>query len=126
MMVLVDTNVFLEVLLRQDKKDMCKSFLNEHASDLYMSDFTLHSIGVILHRHGKLDVFRKFLRGILPQVVVLGLAPDRIEHLLDIIEEKGLDFDDSYQYYLARDHGLGLVTMDRDFEKVDDIEVTFI
>jgi len=45
---LVDTNIFLEVILGQEKKEACKNFLNTHIGYLYISDFSLHSIGVIL------------------------------------------------------------------------------
>jgi len=35
-------------------------------------------------------------------------------------------FDDLYQYKVAKEHGLKIVTMDRDFEKVnEEIEVVF-
>jgi predicted nucleic acid-binding protein len=36
MMFLVDTNVFLEVLLRQDKKEDCKRFLENNIRNLNM------------------------------------------------------------------------------------------
>ena len=47
-MYLIDTNIFLEVLLTQEKKETCKKFLDENIKNLYISDFSLHSIGVIL------------------------------------------------------------------------------
>jgi len=37
-----------------------------------------------------------------------------------------LDFDDAYHYSIAKYYGLKLVTMDKDFEKVKDIEVLFL
>ncbi|GAK48839.1 hypothetical protein U14_00050 [Candidatus Moduliflexus flocculans] len=30
-MYLIDTNIFLEILLEQAKKDVCKAFLTQHA-----------------------------------------------------------------------------------------------
>ena len=47
-MYLIDTNVFLEVLLAQEKKQICKDFLKVNIEKLNISDFSLHSIGVIL------------------------------------------------------------------------------
>ncbi len=37
-----------------------------------------------------------------------------------------LDFDDAYQYAVAKHYGLNIVTMDKDFAKVTDVEVIFI
>lgn len=47
-MYLIDTSVFLEVLLTQDKKEKCKKFLSDNLEELNISDFSLHSIGIIL------------------------------------------------------------------------------
>jgi len=49
-MNLVDTNIFLEILLKQEKSEACKSFLSKNKGAINISDFTLHSIGVILFR----------------------------------------------------------------------------
>jgi len=48
MSYLLDTNIFLEILLGQDKKEVCKKFLETHIGEIFISDFSLHSIGVIL------------------------------------------------------------------------------
>ena len=42
-MFLVDTNIFLEILLGQDKKEDCKRFLNNNIENLNITDFSLHS-----------------------------------------------------------------------------------
>lgn len=60
-MHLIDTNIFLEILLKQEKKETCKEFLEKNKSNLYISDFSLHSIGVILFKNKKEDSFLKFL-----------------------------------------------------------------
>ncbi len=65
-MFLIDTNIFLEILLGQDKKEICNNFLNDHIDDLAISDFSLHSIGVILFKYRKQDVFLKFISDVLP------------------------------------------------------------
>jgi len=50
-MYLVDTNVWLERLLNQAKSAEVGQFLSKVASrDLYVTDFTFHSICVILSR----------------------------------------------------------------------------
>lgn len=45
-MFLIDTNIFLEILLNQDKTLICKDFLNKNIKNLNISDFSLLSIGV--------------------------------------------------------------------------------
>ena len=37
-----------------------------------------------------------------------------------------LDFDDAYQYSVAKYYGLKIVTMDKDFEKIKDVEIIFL
>ncbi len=65
-MYLIDTNILLEVLLAQEKSEKCKSFLNKNATELHLTDFSLHSIGVILFRYNKKEVFRDFYAVSLP------------------------------------------------------------
>jgi len=56
-MFLADTNVFLEILLDQDKGEKCKRFLNKHIQDIFITDFSLHSIGVILLRQEQGEIY---------------------------------------------------------------------
>ncbi len=56
-MYLFDTNIFLEILLNQSKSGLCKEYLNEKAESINISDFSLHSIGVILFRYDKSNVY---------------------------------------------------------------------
>lgn len=39
-MYLVDTNVFIEILLPQNGKEKCKAFLKDHSDSLHISDLT--------------------------------------------------------------------------------------
>jgi hypothetical protein len=70
-MYLADTNIFLEILLKHDKKEECKNFLVMNAGNIHLTDFSLHSIGVICFRHGKEKLFQKFLKDIPPFVDVI-------------------------------------------------------
>jgi len=72
-MYLVDTNIFLEILLEQEKKEKCKKFLNENIESLCISDFSLHSIGVILFRNNKEEVFKNFVDDIIPNIEIVTL-----------------------------------------------------
>ncbi|MBC7080820.1 MAG: PIN domain-containing protein [Thermoplasmatales archaeon] len=125
-MFLIDTNIFLEIMLQQEKKEKCKRFLRENIGKLKISDFSLHSIGVILFKLGKLDYFGKFIEDILPNIDLLALDIDLYKNLPKIVEEMNLDFDDSYHYLLAKSNKLKIVTMDSDFEKIKDVEIIFL
>lgn len=53
-MYLIDTNIWLELLLRQDKASEVAAFFQAvDASSLAITDFTLYSIGIILTRFSK-------------------------------------------------------------------------
>jgi len=126
-MYLIDTNIFLEILLSQKQKDICKEFLLSNIKHIYISDFSLHSIGVILLRNNKEKVFNKFVEDIIQKIKILTLSEELYSDLGEVKEEFGLDFDDAYQFKIAEEYGLSIVTQDKDFEKVSaKIEITFL
>jgi predicted nucleic acid-binding protein len=127
-MFLVDTNVFLEILLGQDKKEGCKKFLDNNIGNINMTDFSLHSVGVILFRYGKEDIFRKFVEDVIPNTKLLSLPMELYREVVSIRKSLNLDFDDAYQYNVARYYELKVVTMDRDFERIKDkdVEILFL
>ncbi len=46
-MYLLDTNIFLEILLSQEKSSVCKTFINSHYDEIFISDFSLrHKIRI--------------------------------------------------------------------------------
>jgi predicted nucleic acid-binding protein len=125
-MYLVDTNIFLEVLLGHDKKEECKGFLMKNLGNLNITDFSLHSIGVILFRYRKEEVFQRFVEDILPNTRLLSLPLSQYREVANVGKSFNLDFDDAYQYCVAKYYGLKVVTMDKDFEKIKDVDVVFL
>jgi predicted nucleic acid-binding protein len=123
---LVDTNIFLEILLQQDKSKNCKLFLDKNIGFLNISDFSLHSIGVILFRNKKEKIFLKFISDILPKISLISLPKDDYKEFINIKKKVELDFDDSYQYCICKHFNLKLITMDQDFKKVKDIGIQFL
>jgi predicted nucleic acid-binding protein len=99
-MFLVDTNVFLEILLGQNKKEDCKKFLDSNVGNLNITDFSLHSIGIILFKYGKEKIFQKFVEDILHNIKLLSLPMERYKEIVNIRRNLNLDFDDAYQYML--------------------------
>lgn len=115
---LVDTNIWLERLLNQEKSEEVKEFLDTvPLPHLFLSDFSLHSIGVILCRKGKNHVFESFINDLFPDdlLTVLTLNPIELLDAANAIKSAKLDFDDAYQLMIAKKYKLALVTYDKNF-----------
>ncbi|MEX0982937.1 MAG: PIN domain-containing protein, partial [Bacteroidales bacterium] len=115
---LVDTNIWLERLLDQEKSEVVFNFLNTVSnSQIFISDFTVHSIGVILSKLNKLDTLDKFVRDLFinGQIEQVFLSPESIIDLTANIKEFNLDFDDAYQLTLSQKYDMTIVTFDKDF-----------
>jgi len=124
---LLDTNIFLEILLNQEKRTACETYLNNNLGNLYFSDFSLHSIGVILLHRKKHSIFQQFVTDVLPKVQLLSLPQSQYFDLALYASSYGLDFDDAYQFAVAKSYELAIVTMDSDFQKVENlIRVEFL
>lgn len=118
-MFLVDTNVWLERLLDQDRAAEVGDVLDRFPSErLFMTDFTLHSIGVVLSRLNQLETLSRFVQDTFVDgaVVLIHLQPEDTEHTLQTIQEFSLDFDDAYQYVSAEKYHLTLVSFDGEFD----------
>jgi predicted nucleic acid-binding protein len=126
MTFLVDTNVFLEILLSQDKKEHCKMFLNDNIGILNITDFSFHSIGVILFRYAKEDIFQKFIEDVIPNIQLVSLPIKLYMEVINAKRNLNLDFDDAYQYSVAKYYELTVATMDKDFKNIKDVNILFL
>jgi len=122
-MYLVDTNIFLEILLNNKNRAACEDFLNKNISNLFIPDFSLHSIGIVLFRDNKPGLFDRFIADIMPQIILLTIPTSHYFLITNGRTAYGLDFDDAYQYAVAKYQGLILVTQDGDFDYVTDIQI---
>lgn len=121
-MYLVDTNIWLERLLEQLKSDEVALFLSStQSSSFFMTDFTLHSIGIILGKLARHEAFHSFVKDTLldGDVALIHLNPENMEKIIDTQKRYGLDFDDAYQYVAAEKYDLILVSFDTDFDKTE-------
>ncbi len=118
---LVDTNIFLEILLNQAGRKKCEAFLQGEKGAAWISDFTLHSIGVLLFRQKRPELFDKFAADTLPQFTILSLSKAGYSRLAEINNRHGLDFDDAYQFAVARENNLAIATQDKDFQRVRNV-----
>ena len=120
-MYLADTNIFLEALLGQDKKEDVQSFLqNIDLSTIFITDLSLHSIGIILYRLRNFALFSSFLDDIIVDGVgILSLPPEDLKTLELTADKFNLDFDDAYQYAVAAKYGMQLISFDTDFDRTE-------
>jgi len=121
-MYLVDSNIWLELLLEQERSKEVRQFLQiVEASELSLSEFTLYSIDIITTRLNREDVLEAFLSDILEDSGVrrICLTSSDLKQLISIRRKFRLDFDDAYQYVAAEKKGLILVSFDTDFDRTD-------
>ena len=124
---LFDTNIFLEVLLGQEKNESCKKLLVDFKGTIFLSEFSVHSIGVILFRQKKLSYFDSFIADITNNGTIISLPLKRYPQISTIAQKYGLDFDDAFRTAVAFEHNLGIITIDNDFKKVAaDLTVRFV
>lgn len=122
MRLLLDTNIFLEIILEQEKAAEAKALLTrsrEH--EFFITDYSLHSIGLLLFRRKAHDAFRRFLADMIMNVgtEIISLPPESMESLITAALNFNLDFDDAYQYTAAERHDLTLVSFDGDFDHTE-------
>ena len=104
--------------MNQEKKEKCKEYLNSKIKRIFISDFSLHSIGVILFRLEKNLAFDSFLNDLLPRIELIGL-PLKDYYTINLLSSNfKLDFDDAYQAAVAKSFGLTISTMDKDFKRL--------
>ena len=119
---LVDTSVWLELLLERDRAPEALAFLQAtDAAALAATDFAVHSVGVVLTRLRKRELFNRFLADLIeePAVRVVRLDLADLHEVPGVMAPLRLDFDDAYQYVAAEKHGLTIVSFDSDFDRTE-------
>lgn len=127
MIFLVDSSVWLEVLLDQANAPEARAFLGAVApSKMAVSIFALHSIGVVLVRRGKSAAYEPFVNDLIIRnsVNVLTLPIPVLPEVTSACTKLGLDFDDAYQSVIAEQHGLTVVSFDAHFDRTPRGRVT--
>lgn len=121
-MLLVDTNIFLELFLGQEKADECERFLQKVSIgelEAVVSKFTIHAIEALLNNSTLILAFLRNVEGSLGLTVYeTSIEEDMAVSIL--MDKVKLDFDDAVQYYLAKKLGVeAIVSYDKHFDKVD-------
>ncbi|MBI1762636.1 MAG: PIN domain-containing protein [Acidobacteria bacterium] len=118
MKLLLDTNVFAEVMFRQRQAAVAQKLLDDTSHELFITTFALFSIGLLLFRRGYATYWPRFINDLIAsgRVQVVSLAHQELATLLQVAQQLSLDFDDAYQYVAAENYGLTLVSFDGDFD----------
>jgi len=123
-MYLVDTNIFLEVLLSQRRKDECKKFLGmlrDGKVEGVVTDFTIHSIIVLMDGFGKLDELKVFLSSLTAYKGLYVYTTSIFDEVdaIKVAKKNNLDMDDAIQYVVALSiNADAIVSFDRDFDNL--------
>jgi len=118
-MYLIDTNIILELLLDQDRAGEVEQFLRNVPSErLYLSEFALYSLGIILFRHRQHAVFQEIVQDLVVAdgVQLVRLEQAEMHRVVRSAQRYNLDFDDAYQYAVAETYDLVIVSFDGDFD----------
>ena len=122
-LILIDTNIFLEMLLGRSKADQCKDLLDmisEGRVESAVTHFSIHSVEAIMRKKG--GELTSFLRAV-DQTVGLYLIDTTLSDEVSVSILTGstkLDFDDAIQYYAAKKLGASaIVSFDKDFDNLD-------
>lgn len=121
-MYLVDTNVWLELLLEQEKAGEVRRFFQAtEARLLSITEFSLYSICISLTGLRKDDLLDEFLSDTIEDcgVTRIRLETSELKELLAVRQRFRLDFDDAYQYVAAQKYGLTIVSFDADFDRTE-------
>lgn len=122
LMYLLDTNVWLELLLEQERAKEVRELLEKTSPrSLAITEFSLYSIGVILTKLKKDSLFLDFVLDtvVASGVIQVRLAAADMSELVSIWREFDLDFDDAYQYLSALKQHCMLVSFDSDFDRTE-------
>ncbi|MEM1582455.1 MAG: PIN domain-containing protein [Candidatus Bathyarchaeia archaeon] len=123
-MYLVDTNIFLEVLLGRDKKEECKKILRtlrDGKESAIVTDFSIHSIIVILDELGRLDALKTFLLSLLAYKglhIYNTTISDEVK-AIEIAKKQNLSMDDAIQYASALStNAEAIISLDKHFNNL--------
>ncbi len=124
-MYFVDANIFLELLLEQQKAEHCEKFLTKVKNgeeEAAITDFLVDALVLVLESHGRnSDDLATFISSLSAykglRIYFLSLV-DRLfatRHM----KEFGLDFDDATTYQAMKRMNIStLVSFDDDFDKI--------
>ncbi len=127
-MILIDTNIFLEYLLGQQRADDCLMAIEKIINDeleAIITSFSLHSIEVIMLAKGLKEELKTFLAALSEIQYITLYNTSLLEDRQAIVEmdRTKLDFDDTVQFCVARKLKVAILTLDKHFRKLKEVTV---
>lgn len=122
---LIDTNIFLEVMLSQRRTGECKGFLamlREGKVTGIVTDFTVHSIMVLMDRFKKLEELNVFLSSLTGYkgIYLYHMSISDEVKAVKMAQEHELDIDDAIQYAAALSMNVdAIISFDRDLDNLE-------
>lgn len=118
MKYLIDANVWLEAMTAGAHWEAARDVIQKApVGMLATTDFTLHTIGLIVSPRDP-AMFSAFLDDLIRRrVFTLHLTPTDLYVVLDRMASADLDFDDAFQYLAAERNDLRIVSFDSDFDR---------
>lgn len=121
-LILLDTNIFLELLLDQKRAAECENLLEHIATgdiEAAITHFAVHAVEAVLEDSKTLATFLANLEHSAGMVIYDTTLSDEMAAAL-ISQKIDLDFDDALQYYVAKKLGAeSIVSFDEHFDKLD-------
>ena len=124
-MYLIDTNIFLEVMLSRPKKEACKRFLNllKTGKEIgIVTEFSIYSIMIIMASFTKKKELKTFLSSLSAYKglsIYTATLSDTVK-AVDTSLKNNLDIDDSIQYSAALTLDIhGIVSFDKHFDGLE-------
>ena len=122
--IVIDANIFLEFLLKQERTAESVALMKrveDGKFEAYITSFSLHSIEVILDRRKDSVLLEEFLDNVIQTQGLQIYQTEAIEEkdISALTRTLQLDFDDTLQYFVAKNLGAQLVSFDHDFDSTD-------
>ena len=121
-MYLLDTNIFLELLLKRQRYAEVEAILRQTPrQSLKVSDFSLYSLGIALFRRKMQDIFSRVVEDLLINggMGIMRLGAEDMDLISQNSRRFNLDYDDAYQYAVAEKYNLIIVSLDKHFDRTD-------
>jgi len=121
-LILLDTNVFLELMLGQRRAADCEALLSAVSKggiEAVVTHFTVHAVEAVLGSGEPLLTFLRNLENSLSLTVFETGVAEEISAAM-LTKRESLDFDAALQYYVAKRLGVeAIVSYDKHFDKLD-------
>lgn len=121
-MYLLDTNIFLELLLNREHASECYQLLKKISAgetEAVVTSFSVHAVCGLLSKPPLVEAFLSNIVNSLGLSVYPTTPEEELEASV-LAEKVGLDFDDGIQYFVAKKVGAdAIVSFDKHFDRTD-------